>query len=116
MAVDHETAFEYYVDSATSEWKLWEPEKWTPPKRLFFSQLLIPTMDSTRAEYIIQKVAGLPRSNISTKSVLLVGGPGTAKTSVVLMYSKKFNSNMLFKQINFSSATSPKMFQDAIEG
>ena len=73
-------------------------------------------MDSTRAEFIIQKVAGLPRSNFCSKSVLLVGGPGTAKTSVVLMYSKKFSSNMLFKQINFSSATSPKMFQDAIEG
>ena len=116
MAVDHETAFEYYIDPNTKEWKLWEPEKWQQPKRMNFAQLLIPTMDSTRAEFLIGKIANLKKSNFTSKSVLLVGGPGTAKTSFVLMYCSKFSTNMLFKQINFSSATQPKMFQDAIEG
>ena len=86
MAVDHETAFEYYIDTNTKDWKLWEPDKWNAPKRMNFAQLLIPTMDSTRAEFLISKIANLKRSNFTSKSVLLVGGPGTAKTSFVLMY------------------------------
>jgi dynein heavy chain len=49
-------------------------------------------------------------------NALLVGGAGTAKTSVVLMYTSKFdNAQMLFKRINFSSATTPFNFQESIE-
>ena len=49
-------------------------------------------------------------------STLLVGGPGTAKTSVLLMYTSKFDKEaMLFKRINFSSATTPFNFQESIE-
>jgi dynein heavy chain len=49
-------------------------------------------------------------------SSLLVGGPGTAKTSVILMYTSKFpKDKMLFKRINFSSATTPYNFQEAID-
>jgi dynein heavy chain, axonemal len=48
---------------------------------------------------------------------MLVGGPGTAKTSVCLMYASNFEKDeMLFKRINFSSATSPWNFQEQIEG
>jgi dynein heavy chain len=50
------------------------------------------------------------------KNTLLVGGSGTAKTSVCIMFSNKFdNATMLFKRINFSSATEPRNFQDSIE-
>jgi len=49
-------------------------------------------------------------------NTLLVGGAGTAKTSVMLMYTNKFDSeNMLFKRINFSSATTPYNFQESME-
>ena len=42
---------------------------------------------------------------------------GTAKTYCALMYSAKLDpSKMLFKSINFSSATTPRMFQDALYG
>ena len=92
------------------------------PRRLAFSQLLIPTIDSTRAEFIIQKIANLPpmrsekRKEPGQLSTLLVGGAGTAKTSVILMYTSKFNKDqMLFKRINFSSATTPYNFQEAVE-
>jgi len=60
MSVDKETVFDFYVDPNAKAWKLWEAEQWVPPKRLAFSQLLIPTIDSTRAEFIIKKIAGLP--------------------------------------------------------
>ena len=42
---------------------------------------------------------------------MLIGTSGTAKTSSILMYSEKFNRNeMLFKRMNFSSATKPLTF------
>jgi hypothetical protein len=57
---DKETVFDYYVDEETKQWKLWEPENWTAPKRIAFSQLLIPTGESTRTEYIMSKISSLP--------------------------------------------------------
>lgn len=56
------------------------------------------------------------RHEFYLKNTLLVGGSGTAKTSVAIMFSSKFDQSvMLFKRINFSSATEPKNFQDSIE-
>ena len=119
---DKETVFDYYVDAETKQWKMWVAETWTPPRRIVFSQLLIPTTDSTRADYIIKKIASLPyekhklRKEWGLRHTLLVGGAGTAKTSVVVMYANTFDRNeMLFKRINFSSATTPLNFQEAIE-
>jgi len=57
-------------------------------------------MDSTRAEFIIHKISELPivkneiRKENGITSTLIVGGPGTAKTSCILMYSMKFNSDV----------------------
>mmetsp|Transcript_8591 Transcript_8591/g.9745 ORF Transcript_8591/g.9745 Transcript_8591/m.9745 type:complete len:2884 (-) Transcript_8591:1352-10003(-) len=123
MSVDKETVFDYYIKPETKDWTLWEAEEWVQPKRISFSQLLIPTIDSTRAEYIVTSIASLPeirsesRKEKGFKSTLIVGGTGTAKTSCALMYASKLDpSKMLFKSINFSSATSPKMFQDAVDG
>jgi dynein heavy chain len=117
MSVDKETVYDYFIDEVTGNWKLWEPESWTPPKKISFSQLLIPTADSTRSEYIIAHIADLPvmrhlkRNELSQRNALLVGGPGTAKTSGILMFSTKFDSDsMLFKRINFSSASTPNNF------
>jgi dynein heavy chain, axonemal len=56
------------------------------------------------------------RNEPGHQNTLLVGGPGTAKTSVILMYTSKFNSDeMLFKRLNFSSATTPFNFQESFE-
>lgn len=87
-----------------------------------FSQLLIPTSDSTRAEYIVNKIAQLPnmkheaRGEPGMQHSLLIGSPGTAKTSVLLMYAQKFDlTTQSFKRINFSSATTPFNYQENIE-
>ena len=53
MSVDKETVFDYYIDPSTKQWKFWEADQWQVPKRMAFSQLLIPTIDSTRTEYIV---------------------------------------------------------------
>jgi dynein heavy chain len=51
------------------------------------------------------------RKEPGNQSTLLVGSPGTAKTSVVFMYTSKFNNDvMMFKRINFSPATTPFNF------
>jgi len=117
MAVDKETVYDYKVDPVSKSWVIWEAETWIIPKRIAFSQLLIPTSDSTRAEFIIDKIARLPairdknRGEPGFQHSLLVGGPGTAKTSVMLMYASKFDiTKMLFKRINFSSFTTPANF------
>jgi dynein heavy chain len=69
----------------------------------------------------MDRIAGLPvdrhvgRHEFSLKNTLLVGGSGTAKTSVAIMFSSKFDTNvMLFKRINFSSATQPFDFQQSV--
>ena len=80
-------------------------------------------MDSTRGEDILKKMASLPEKRSEARkengitSTLIIGGPGTAKTSTILMYSMKFDEkSQSFKRINFSFATSPGNFQDSIDG
>lgn len=53
MSTDKETIFDYYVNKETKEWNIWAAEAWTAPKKIAFSQLLIPTGESTRTEYIM---------------------------------------------------------------
>jgi len=119
---EQETIFDYYFNKDKRDWAIWEASKWEQPKKLNYSQLLIPTMDSTRAEFILHKMAHLPekksdeRKENGITSTLIVGGPGTAKTSCILMYSMKFDPvTQSFKRINFSNATSPGNFQDSID-
>jgi len=130
----HETCFEYLMDPETFSWQTWEPEAWEHPDDLVmnvsssssasgkddekeiargglnFSNLLVPTMDSTRACFLLEAMHSkhLP--------VLMVGGSGTAKTSTALMYFAKLDqSQRSLKRINFSSATEPSGLQAAIE-
>jgi hypothetical protein len=60
MIAEKETVFDYIIDPETKTWIIVTPEVWNAPKKIVFSQLLIPTSDSTRAEYIIDKIANLP--------------------------------------------------------
>ena len=122
---EKETIFDYYINIQDNkvEYLLVKPELWKPsPDKAFkFSQLLLPTLDSFRVDYLINNVLSQPRPIHSTTAfvqngVLLIGGSGTAKTSSVLMWSQKFDPLVkLFKRINFSSATSPGLFQASIE-
>ena len=107
-----ETIYEYYVNSTTGEWEQWKPPQWTYPEgeKLDFSNLLVPTMDSTRAQHVIRTI------HRQKGPVLVVGAEGTAKTSTQLMFLAEQDPNsMLTKRINFSSATTPGMAQYSIE-
>jgi dynein heavy chain, axonemal len=109
------TLFDYYLESTNNEleWKQFKAPLWKYPTQqepLDFSNLLVPTMDSARAMYLIQNL------HTRKKPVLLVGGPGTAKTSTALMFFSTLDpTKHAIKRINFSSATLPGMFQESIE-
>lgn len=52
----------------------------------------------------------------SLQPALLVGGPGTAKTNIVNQFLGGFSpEHMLSKTINFSSLTTPGIFQLTVE-
>ena len=108
-----ETIYEYFMSIETNDWQLWRPPKWIYPagqEKLDFSNLLVPTMDSTRACY------NCTHMHKQKKAVCMVGGEGTAKTSTALMFFRTLDpAEMLVKRVNFSSATTPFMCQSAIE-
>jgi len=108
-----ESVYEYFVHATTGEWNVWKPPAWHYPagvEKLDFSNLLVPTMDSTRACYNCMHI------HKQKKAVCMVGGEGTAKTSTALMFFQSLDpESMLVKRVNFSSATTPFMCQSAIE-
>lgn len=107
-----ETIYEYFVNLKSMQWEQWRPPTWNYPQsdKLDFSNLLVPTMDSTRALFLLQNL------HKQKKPVLVVGAEGTAKTSTNLMFLKTLDPEfMLVKRVNFSSATLPFGCQNAIE-
>ena len=67
-------------------------------------------MDSTRAQNVIRLM------HKQSFPVLMTGEPGTAKTSVALMFKSSFDpSQMLFKRTNFSFVSTCMGFQSTIE-
>lgn len=136
-----ETSFDYVFDLSSLTWQSWEPESWEYPAHasrpsnadshteslqmtssssslkstgepmLDFSNLLVPTLDSTRACFLLDN---MHRQRLP---IMMVGGSGTAKTSTALMYFAKIDqTTRTLKRINFSSATQPIGLQNAIEG
>ncbi len=109
------TLYDYFVDDA-SDWQLWETRvpEWVYPagvERPKYASLVIPTVDSVRYEHLLSMCASVGAAT------LLVGGPGTAKTTIVSQYIAKLNpDNYTSKAITFSSLTTPNIFQFAIEG
>jgi len=80
---EDETIFEFAPDPAerSRPWKRWVPGEWKPPKRLQFSALLIPTMDSCRADYLMTIIGNLnhTRTPPCFKSSMMTGAPGTQR-------------------------------------
>ena len=110
-----DTIYEYYVDHETGEWTHWMQRvpQWSYGKKTQrFTQIIIPTVDSVRYEYL------LSLAHAGNKGVLLVGGPGTAKTMLVNGYlSRHFEPEQhVSKTISFSSLTTPSIYQNFLEG
>jgi len=109
-----DNVYMFNVNLETMEWERWEAPSWDYPTHsdeLDFSTLLIPTIDSTRAIYLMNNFFKMK------KPVLLCGGSGTSKTSTVEMFFEGLDTDrMLVKRVNFSFATTPSMFQSSVDG
>ncbi|XP_055861319.1 dynein axonemal heavy chain 8-like isoform X4 [Biomphalaria glabrata] len=108
-----ETIFEYLV-AADGKWLHWRNrvEEYIYPSDSvpLFTSILVPNVDNVRTDFLIELISK------QNKAVLLIGEQGTAKTVMIQAAMAKANSEeRLSKSFNFSSASTPGMFQRTIE-
>uniref|UniRef100_A0A8I3P2U3 Dynein axonemal heavy chain 5 n=1 Tax=Canis lupus familiaris TaxID=9615 RepID=A0A8I3P2U3_CANLF len=108
-----DTMFDYYVTS-TGKWTHWNTciEEYVYPSDVTpeYSSILVPNVENVRTDFLIKTIAK------QSKAVLLIGEQGTAKTVIIKGFMSKYNSEShMIKSLNFSSATTPLMFQRTIE-
>jgi dynein heavy chain, axonemal len=109
--------FDFFLCERSLDWITWETPLWIYPEStsnddsLDFNSLLVPTIDTTKALYLMH----LLHSN--KRPILLLGQPGTSKTCTALMFCNQFldPSKHILKRLNFSFATLPGMVQSSIE-
>ncbi|KAJ8735705.1 hypothetical protein PYW07_007325 [Mythimna separata] len=105
--------FEYTV-TASGVWEHWSTfvERYIYPNDSIpeYASILVPNIDNVCISFLIETIAK------QNKAVLLIGEQGTAKTVMLKSYMMHYDNEVrLFKIINFSSATTPNLFQRIIE-
>ena len=104
--------FEHVYNPIERRWEKWEERvpAYKQPVPFKFYQVVVPTADSVMYTYLLDRtVAG-------SKPCLLVGEPGTAKTTVVQNYLYGQDPNCVKRlEINLSSRTSGRDVQTNIE-
>jgi len=106
------TLYEVMFDVKTSKFEKWEKlvEEYVAPVSKKFSEILVPTVDTVRYSWLLNKVMGLKKPG------LFCGESGTAKTVTVQSTFKKLDPDKYqFLNINFSSRTSSMDFQSIFE-
>ncbi|XP_059616596.1 dynein axonemal heavy chain 8-like [Phlebotomus argentipes] len=106
--------FDFFVNSI-GEWTHWEtnmPESIQLKEENFrFTRMIVPNVESVQLTYLLQRLWKEKRP------VLMIGEQGTGKTITVQQLMEKFDSEEnVTKTLNFSSLTTPDMFQKTIEG
>jgi dynein heavy chain len=111
-----DTLFEFKVNCDSMDWERWEAPKWDYPTSISepdFSNMLVPTIETTRAGFLLEQL------HKRKCGALMTGSSGTAKTSSALMFfakmSENYGENMRLKKLCLSSATSSFMLQNSVE-
>ncbi len=90
----------------------WEKkvEEYQVPADKKFSSILVPTTDTTKYSWLMNTLL------MNKRPVMFCGDSGTAKTVTVFSCFRGLNpDNYTILNVNFSSRTSSKNFQDIIE-
>ena len=108
-----ESIFNYVVDN-NGAWLHWSKrvEEYVYPRDevIPYRSILVPNIDNVRSDFLIDIIAK------QRKAVLLIGEGGTAKTVMIKGYCRRYNPDeQLFKNLNFSSTSTPNGFQRTIE-
>ena len=108
-----DTIFEFVPDK-DGNWEHWKMrvEEYVYPRDSIpaYSSILVPNVDNVRTDYLIDVVAK------QSKPILLIGEQGTAKTVIIKGYMSRYDAEEhLGKNISFSSATTPGLFQRSVE-
>ncbi|XP_032818620.1 dynein axonemal heavy chain 5-like isoform X1 [Petromyzon marinus] len=112
-SANDDSIFEYVVGDSGG-WEHWNtrvPEFAYPRDTVpEYSAILVPNVDNVRTDFLMQCIMK------QEKAVLLIGEQGTAKTVMIKGYMNKYDAELhLTKSLNFSSATTPNMFQRTVE-
>eukprot|EP01022_Parablepharisma_sp_SALTPOND_P000876 TRINITY_DN105183_c0_g1_i1.p1 TRINITY_DN105183_c0_g1~~TRINITY_DN105183_c0_g1_i1.p1 ORF type:complete len:4616 (+),score=767.18 TRINITY_DN105183_c0_g1_i1:15469-29316(+) len=116
VVYEKDSIFDYSLEKEGGgvAWKPFAVTRIEAPTQLNYSELFVPTLDSARAEYLIEQIGTLNNPiDVGQKAVLIVGGTGTAKTSSMLVYANK-KREKLFKMLTFSALTTPQILHDGI--
>ena len=106
------TVYDYFIDTKNVQYLGWDtkvPQTWRPLPHQTFSQMIVPTIDTVRNEFVIQTLIR------GRKPVLVTGGTGTGKTCILESVCGKLPDTMSVLTINFSAQTSSNQVQNIIE-
>ena len=104
--------YDNYIDTESMTFVLWERKvpEFNPPPKQKFSTILVPTVDTYRYSWLLDRVMRL------RKPAMFVGDSGTAKTVTIFSHFKQMSMDrFVVLNINFSSRTTSMDFQKNIE-